>query len=40
MKYETNIIINNFKEKNISVFYKDADKLNVKSMATFPIKRI
>ncbi|MDN5082732.1 sensor domain-containing diguanylate cyclase [Aliarcobacter butzleri] len=39
MKYETNIIINNFKEKNISVFYKDADKLNIRSMATFPIKK-
>lgn len=39
MKYETNIIINNFREKNISVFYKDAEKLNINSMATFPIKK-
>ncbi|PUE64712.1 sensor domain-containing diguanylate cyclase [Arcobacter lacus] len=39
MKYESNIIVNNFKEKNISVFYKDAEKLNINSMATFPIKK-
>jgi diguanylate cyclase (GGDEF)-like protein/PAS domain S-box-containing protein len=39
IKWETNIIINNFKEKNISVFYENADELNINSMATFPIKK-
>ncbi len=39
MKWETNIIINNFKERNISVFYNEADKLHINSMATFPIKK-
>jgi diguanylate cyclase (GGDEF)-like protein/PAS domain S-box-containing protein len=39
IKWETNIIINNFTEKNISVFYKDAKVLNIKSMASFPIKK-
>lgn len=39
IKWETNIIINNFKEKNISVFYNDAEKLHINSMATFPIKK-
>lgn len=39
IKYETNIIINNFKEKNLSIFYKDAEKLNINSLGTFPIKK-
>lgn len=39
IKWETNIIINNFKEKNISVFYDDAERLHINSMATFPIKK-
>lgn len=39
IKWETNIIINNFKERNISVFYENANELNINSMATFPIKK-
>jgi diguanylate cyclase (GGDEF)-like protein/PAS domain S-box-containing protein len=39
MKWETNIIINNFREKNISVFYENAKVLNINSMASFPIKK-
>lgn len=37
MKWETNIIINNFEKKNISIFYNDSEDLNIKSMASFPI---
>jgi diguanylate cyclase (GGDEF)-like protein/PAS domain S-box-containing protein len=37
MKWETNIIINNFEKKNISIFYNDSQDLNIKSMASFPI---
>ncbi|MDD2895741.1 MAG: diguanylate cyclase [Aliarcobacter sp.] len=39
IKWETNIITNNFLEKNISVFYDDAKELNINSMACFPIKK-
>jgi diguanylate cyclase (GGDEF)-like protein/PAS domain S-box-containing protein len=39
MKWETSIIINNFEQKNISIFYDDAKKLNINSMASFPIKK-
>lgn len=39
IKWETNLIINNFEEKNVSVFYSDAKKLNIKSMASLPIKK-
>ncbi len=39
IKWETNIIVNNFLEKNISIFYEDAKKLNINSMASFPIKK-
>lgn len=39
IKWETNIITNNFLEKNISVFYDDAKVLNINSMACFPIRK-
>ena len=39
MRWETNIIINNFEKKNISTFYDDAKELNINSMASFPIKK-
>lgn len=39
MKYEINIILNNFKEKNDSIFYKDATKLGINSMGAFPIRK-
>lgn len=39
IKWETSIIINNFEQKNISIFYDDAKKLNINSMASFPIKK-
>jgi diguanylate cyclase (GGDEF)-like protein/PAS domain S-box-containing protein len=39
VKWQTNIIINNFYEKNLSVFYNEAKNLNINSMATFPIKK-
>lgn len=39
IKRESNIIINNFKDKNVSVFYTKANELNINSMATFPIKK-
>ncbi|MDD2888011.1 MAG: diguanylate cyclase [Aliarcobacter sp.] len=39
IKWETNIITNNFLEKNISVFYDDAKELKINSMASFPIKK-
>lgn len=39
IKWETNIITNNFLEKNISVFYDDAKILKINSMACFPIKK-
>jgi diguanylate cyclase (GGDEF)-like protein/PAS domain S-box-containing protein len=39
IKWESNIIINNFLEKNKSIFYKDAKILNINSMASFPIKK-
>ena len=39
IKWETNSIVNNFLEKNISVFYSDAKALKINSMACFPIKK-
>lgn len=39
LKWQTNIIINNFNEKNLSVFYDEAKTLNINSMVTFPIKK-
>jgi diguanylate cyclase (GGDEF)-like protein/PAS domain S-box-containing protein len=39
IKWETNIIANNFLEKNISIFYNEAKILNINSMACFPIKK-
>ena len=39
IKWETNIIANNFLEKNISIFYDDAKELNINAMACFPIKK-
>ena len=39
IKWETNIMVNNFLEKNISIFYEDAEVLNINSMACFPIKK-
>ena len=39
VKWQTNIIINNFNKKNLSVFYNEAKNLNINSMATFPIKK-
>lgn len=39
IKRESNIIINDFKEKNVSVFYNKASEFNINSMATFPIKK-
>lgn len=39
IKWETNIITNNFLEKNISIFYDDAKELKINSMACFPIKK-
>lgn len=39
IKWETNIITNNFLEKNISIFYNDAKALKINSMACFPIKK-
>ncbi len=39
VKWQTNIIINNFNKKNLSVFYNEAKSLNINSMATFPIKK-
>lgn len=38
IKWQSNIIINDFNEKNLSVFYEEAKELNINSMATFPIK--
>lgn len=39
IKWETNIIVNNFLEKNISIFYEDSKILNINSMASFPIRK-
>ena len=39
IKWETNIIANDFLEKNISIFYDKAKVLDIKSMACFPIKK-
>lgn len=39
IKWETNIIVNNFLDKNISIFYDDAKILDINSMACFPIKK-
>ena len=39
IKWETNSIVNNFSEKDISIFYSDAETLNINSMACFPIKK-
>ncbi|AXK48329.1 diguanylate cyclase [Aliarcobacter trophiarum LMG 25534] len=39
IKRESNVIINDFKEKNVSVFYSRASEFNINSMATFPIKK-
>ena len=39
IKWETNIIINNFQEKNISIFYEKAKVLDINSMACFPLKK-
>ncbi|QKF72925.1 multi-sensor domain-containing diguanylate cyclase [Aliarcobacter faecis] len=38
IKWQSNIIINNFERKNLSIFYDEARKLDIKSMATFPIR--
>ena len=39
IKWETNIIINNFQEENISIFYEKAKLLDINSMACFPLKK-
>ena len=39
IKWETNIIINNFQEENISIFYEKAKELDINSMACFPLKK-
>lgn len=39
IRWETNIIINNFEKKNISIFYNEAKDLNINSMGSFPIKK-
>jgi len=39
MKWETNIIINSFEEKNISTFYDDSKELNINAMGSFPIRK-
>lgn len=39
IKRESNIVINDFKAENVSVFYNKANELNINSMATFPIKK-
>lgn len=39
IKRDSNIIINNFKERNLSVIYDKSTVLNINSMATFPIKK-
>ncbi len=37
IKRESNIVINDFKAENVSVFYNKANELHINSMATFPI---
>ena len=39
IKRESNIVINDFKAENVSIFYNKANELNINSMATFPIKK-
>lgn len=39
IKWQANIVINSFEDKNLSVFYDESKKLNINSMATFPIKK-
>ncbi|MGJ0289032.1 diguanylate cyclase [Aliarcobacter cryaerophilus] len=39
IKRESNIVINDFKAENLSVFYNKANELHINSMATFPIKK-
>ena len=39
IKRESNIVINDFKAENVSVFYNKANELHINSMATFPIKK-
>lgn len=39
IKWENNTIVNNFLEKDVSIFYKDAKNLNIKSMGCFPLKK-
>lgn len=39
IKWETNIIINDFEKKNISTFYNDSKDLNIKAMASLPIRK-
>ena len=39
IKWQSNIVINSFEDKNLSVFYDESKKLNINSMATFPIKK-
>ncbi|RBQ29025.1 diguanylate cyclase domain-containing protein [Aliarcobacter vitoriensis] len=39
IKREQNIVINNFKDENVSICYDKAKEFNINSMATFPIKK-
>ena len=39
INWKTNILIENFKDKNISMLYKYAHKFDIKSAAAFPIKK-
>ena len=39
IKRESNIVINDFKAENVSIFYNKANEFNINSMATFPIKK-
>lgn len=39
VKIESNVVINDFREKNMSVFFNKAKEFNINSMATFPIKK-
>lgn len=39
VKWQSNIVINSFDDKNLSVFYSESNDLNINSMATFPVKK-
>jgi diguanylate cyclase (GGDEF)-like protein/PAS domain S-box-containing protein len=39
VKWQSNIVINSFDDKNLSVFYSKSNDLNINSMATFPVKK-